>query len=91
MWQDHDRDREAADERRQKSEREQREKVQRKKREMGEKRRAELVVIEAKLKSMWKLHGEEEKRTLKIRPGQLSEAGQRRVREREERLGRRRM
>lgn len=91
MWQDHDRDREAADERRKNLEREQREEAQEKEREMEEKRLGELASIETNLKSMWEAHDLDTGRTPEIRPGQLSEAGQRRVREREERLGRRRM
>lgn len=91
MWQDYDRDRKAADERLKNIEREQREEVQAKEREEEEKRNRELANMEVSLKSMWEAHDLEQRRTPKIRPGQLSEAGQRRVREREERLGRRRM
>ncbi|KAK7742666.1 hypothetical protein SLS63_000231 [Diaporthe eres] len=91
MWQDHDRDRQATDERLKNIEREQREAVQAKEREEEEKRNGELARMEVSLKSMWETHDLEQRRTPKIRPGQLSEAGRRRVREREERMGRHRM
>lgn len=91
MWQNHDRDRQAADERLKNIEREQREAAQAKEREEEEKRNGELARMEVSLKSMGETHDLEQRRTPKIRPGQLSEAGQRRVREREERMGRRRI
>ncbi|KAL2284080.1 hypothetical protein FJTKL_09285 [Diaporthe vaccinii] len=90
-WQNHDRDRQAADERLKNIEREQREAAQAKEREEEEKRNGELARMEVSLKSMWETHDLEQRRTPKIRPGQLSEAGQRRVREHEERMGRRRI
>lgn len=91
MWQDYDRDREAADERLKNVEREQREEAKTKEREAEEKRLGELARMETSLKGMWAAHDLEQGRTPKIRPGQLSEAGQRRVREREERLKKRRI
>lgn len=88
MWRDCDREREAAEELRQAREREQREQVQMKEREEEQKRQRELSSMEANLKAMWEAHDLEQGRTPKIRPGQLSEAGQRRVRERAEALRR---
>lgn len=91
MWGDYDREREAADERRRNIERAQQEEARREEREAEEKRVGELGRIEANLKGMWEAYDLEEGRTPKIRPGQLSEAGQRRVRQREDMLRRRRM
>lgn len=88
MWEDYDRDREAAEERLKDMEREQREKIHKKEREAEEKRRGELNNIEASIKSMWDADDLDATGNRKIRPGQLSEAGQRRVRERQERLRR---
>lgn len=89
MWRDCDREREVAEELRQAREREQREQVQMKEREEEQMRRRELSNMEINLKGMWEAHDLEQGRTPKIRPGQLSEAGQRRVRERAEALRRR--
>lgn len=91
MWQDYDRDREAADERLKGIEREQREKVQKRERGAEEKRLGELNSIEANIKSMWEADDLDATGTRKIRLGQLSEAGQKRARERQERLRRQRM
>lgn len=83
MWQDYDHDRKAADERLKGMEREQREKVHKKEREAEEKRLGELNSIEANIKSMWDADDLDATGIRKIRPGQLSEAGQKRVRERQ--------
>lgn len=91
MRRDYDREREVADERLKNIEREQREEAQKQTRETEDKRLEEVASIEAKLKSMWAADELDARGYRKIRPGQLSEAGQRRVREREERLRRRRL
>lgn len=83
MWQDYDHDRKAADERLKGMEREQRERVHKKEREAEEKRLGELNSIEANIKNMWDADDLDATGIRKIRPGQLSEAGQRRVRERQ--------
>lgn len=88
MWQECDRDREAAEKRRDTREREEREEAKRKEIEAEQKRQNEISNIEASLKSMWEAHDLERGVPAKIRPGQLSEAGQRRVRERAEKLRR---
>ncbi|KAG6367062.1 hypothetical protein INS49_001244 [Diaporthe citri] len=89
MWQDCDREREAVEERRnirEREEREEREEAKRRERQAEQERFDELSNMEATLKSMWKAHDLERGIPAKIRPGQLSEAGQRRVRERAEKL-----
>lgn len=91
MWREKDREREAADNRLKNIEQEQREEAQTKEREVEDKRLGELARIENNLKSMWEAHDLIDRRTPTIRPGQLSEAGRRRVREREERMRRHRM
>lgn len=88
MWQNCDREREAAEERRNTREREEREESKRRERQVEQERVNELSNMEANLKSMWKAHDLERGMPAKIRPGQLSEAGQRRVRERAEKLRR---
>lgn len=86
MWQDCDREREAAEERRNTREREEREEAKSRERQVEQERFHELSNMEESLKSMWKAHDLERGIPAKIRPGQLSEAGQRRVRERAEKL-----
>lgn len=86
MWQDCDREREAAEDRRNTREREEREEAKRRERQAEQERSDELSNMEENLKSMWKMHDLERGMPAKIRPGQLSEAGQRRVRERAEKL-----
>lgn len=81
MWQDCDREREHAEKLRQAREREEREQIQMKQREEEQSRQRELSKMENNLKSMWEAH--DIARGIP-RPGQLSEAGQRRVRERAE-------
>lgn len=87
MWQDCDREREDAEKLRQAREREEREQIQMKQREEEQNRQRELSKMENNLKSMWEAH--DIARGMP-RPGQLSEAGQRRARERAEALRRRR-
>lgn len=89
MWNDCDRDREAAEERRntrEREERKEREEMKRREWKAEQERLLELSNLETNLKSVWEAHDLERGMPAKIRPGQLSEAGQRRVRERAEKL-----
>lgn len=89
MWQDCDREREVAEELRQAREREEREQVQMKQREEEQSRQQELAKMKNNLEAMWEAHDIGKGMPSRIRPGQLSEAGQRRARERAEALRRR--
>lgn len=88
MWQDHDRHREVAEGRLMNQQRERREEAQKQAQETEEKRLGVIAGIEASIRSMWDADLLDARGDPKIRPGQLSAAGQQRVREREERLGR---
>lgn len=86
MWHDCDRDREAAEERRNSKEREEREAMKRRELQAEQEKLRELSSMESKLQDMWEAHDLARGLPGKIRPGQLSEAGQRRARERAEKL-----
>lgn len=86
MWKDCDRDREAAEERRNTREREEREVMKMREWQAEQERLQELSNMETALKSMWEAHDRDRGTPANMRPGQLSEAGQRRVRERAEKL-----
>lgn len=88
MWQDHDREREAAEERRKTKQREQLEEAARQRRQTEEKRLGEIAGIEASIRSLWEADERDDRGYQKIRLGQYSAAGQRRAREREEGLRR---
>lgn len=86
MWHDCDRDREAVEERRKSKEREEREAMKRRELQAEQEKLHELSSMESKLQNMWEAHDLARGMPGKIRPGQLSEAGQRRARERAEKL-----
>lgn len=88
MWRDCDRDREVAEERRNNKEREEREEMKRRELQAEQEKLHELSSMESKLENMWEAHDLARGMPGKIRPGQLSEAGQRRARERAEKLRR---
>ncbi|KAG8169360.1 hypothetical protein KVR01_000105 [Diaporthe batatas] len=84
MWQDHDRQLEAAKERLRITEQEEREKAERQAREREEERLGEIGTIEASIRSMWEADPLDERGDRKIRLGLSAEAGLRRFRERQE-------